>query len=61
MDLQRHHRRVRASLVVTLVAAGAALTSCSDDPADQLSGPAAVGADLAQSYNCCLLYTSRCV
>lgn len=52
MDLQRHHRRVRASLVVTLVAAGAALTSCSDDPADQLSGPAAVGADLAQSYNC---------
>jgi cytochrome c oxidase subunit 2 len=52
MDLQRHHRRVRASLVVTLVAASAALTSCSDDPADQLSGPAAVGADLAQSYNC---------
>jgi cytochrome c oxidase subunit 2 len=56
MDPQRRdrsHTRLRRSVVVALVIAGGiALIGCSDDPADQLSGPAAVGADLAESYNC---------
>jgi cytochrome c oxidase subunit 2 len=49
----RRHARLRRPVVAALVITGGiGLIGCSDDPADQLSGAAEVGADLAQSYNC---------
>ncbi|MEZ5219830.1 MAG: cytochrome c [Ilumatobacteraceae bacterium] len=48
----RWSRRRIAAAVVAGVGATLGLGACSDDPAAELSGPAAVGAELAVSYNC---------
>lgn len=53
---RRTHRRLAAGAVAVAVAA-VVLASCSDDAADELTGPAAAGADLATSYNCTSCHT----
>lgn len=50
-------RRRRAATLAAVVVAAIGSVGCSDDATDELSGPAASGADLAASYNCSSCHT----
>ena len=51
----RRTHRLLAAVAVTVAAV--VIVSCSEDAANELTGPAAAGADLATSYNCTSCHT----